>query len=169
MRRGWLVLALLVSLGVNLGLVGVAVARRTGAAPLEHFRHGQEAPPERFARRLADRVGVRAERRERFLTVQRRLVERTADERREVARLRLELRRELLAEEPDAKRLDTLLVELADREAALNRALVDSVLDSRDLLDGRELELYLRFLERAAPPGRRLAPRERRWRRPPPP
>jgi len=45
------------------------------------------------------------------------------------------------------------LAELAGREAALNRAFADGVLDSRELLGGRELELYLRFLERAGPGG----------------
>lgn len=163
MKRGGLVLALLVSLGVNLGLVGVALARRAGVERWERVRQGLEAPPERFARRLADRVGVPSERREHFLSVQRRLGERTAEERRQVLRVRDELRRELLSSEVDPQRLDALLAELGEREAALNRALVDSVLESRDLLDGRELELYLRFLDRAAPGGggRHQGPRRR--------
>jgi len=153
-KRGWLVVALLLSLGVNLGLVGVAVARRAVDARWERAARGaaEMPPPERLGRRLADRLGVAQGRREAFLAVQRRLAERTATERRELVRVRLALRRELLAPQPDRDRIATLLDELGERERALNRALVDSVLESRATLDGRELELYLRFLERAGPP-----------------
>jgi len=167
MRRGWLVLALLVSLGVNVGLVGVGLARRAGLERWQRVRVGLEAPPPGMAQRLAERIGVPAARRERFLAVQRRLVERTAAERREVARLRFALRGELLASVPDRARIDELLTALAAREAELSRALVAGVLESREVLDGRELELYLRFLERAAPgsggpgrggPARRMRP-----------
>jgi hypothetical protein len=148
-KRGWLVVALLLSLGVNLGLVGVAVARRVAVERWERVRHGLEQPPEGFGRRLADRLGVPAERRERFLAIQHGLIERTAAERRQVERARLELRRELLAARPDRARVDALLGELAERESALNRAFAASVLESREVLSGRELELYLRFVERA--------------------
>jgi hypothetical protein len=163
MSRGALVLALLVSLGVNVGLVGVGLARRAGVERWERVRSGLDEPPAGLGRRLADRLGVPVERRERFLAVQRRLVERTAGERREVARLRLALRAELLAVEPDRVRLETLLAELAAREAELDRALVAGVLESRQALTGRELERYLRLLERAAPGrgGARFAGRPR--------
>jgi len=152
-KRGWLLVALLLSVGVNVGLVGVAVGRRVAFERWERVREGVGQPPEGFGRRLAERLGVPEERRERFQAIQRALVERTAAERREVVRVRLELRRELLAERPDRARVDSLLAELAGREAALNRAFADGVLDSRELLGGRELELYLRFLERAGPGG----------------
>jgi Spy/CpxP family protein refolding chaperone len=152
-KRGWLVVALLLSLGVNLGLVGVAVARRAGFERWERMQRGEAPPPEALGRRLAERLGVPEARRERFLAIQRQLVERTVEVRREVMRVRLALRRELLAPQPDRARVDALLAELAEREAALNRAFVTSVLDSRELLAGRELELYLRFLERAGPGG----------------
>jgi hypothetical protein len=149
-KRGWLIVALLLSVGVNLGLVGVAVARRAGLERWERAAHG-EAPPAALGRRLADRLGVPEERRDRFVEIQRDLVERTFAERREVMRMRLALRHELLAPEPDRARIDELLAELGRREAALDRAFVDGVLASRETLDERELELYLRFLERAAP------------------
>lgn len=151
MRRGTLVVALLLSLGVNLGLLGVAVARRGAGERWPRAERGEMLAPERFGRRLADRLGVPDERREAFLGVQRRLAERAAGERRELLRVRLALRRELLAPAPDRVRVDALLDELAVRERALNRALVDSVLESRQTLSGRELERYLRFLERAGP------------------
>jgi hypothetical protein len=150
-KRGWLIVALLLSVGVNLGLVGVAVARRLGLERWERAARGEAPPPATLGRRLADRLGVPEERRDRFVEIQRELVERTFAERREVMRVRLELRRELLAPAPDRARIDELLAELGRREAALDRAFVDGVLASRETLDARELELYLRFLERAAP------------------
>ena len=154
MRRGWLVVALLLSLGVNLGLAGTALARRAEARRW-HFGSGADAPlPERLGHRLAERLQLPPERRERFVDAHRRLVERTFAERREVGRLRHELRRELLAPQPDRAHVDALLGEIATREDELNRAFATSILESRALLDDRELEGYLRILERVAP-GRR--------------
>lgn len=161
MRRGWLVVALLLSLGVNLGLVGAAVVRRHALERWERIRMGEERPPEGFGRRIAERLDLGEAERERFVAVQRALVERTAEGRRRIGELRRELRRELLAAAPDRPRIDALLDELGREEAALNRAFVDSVLDSREVLGARRTEAYLRFLERFAPgPGGPPPPRE---------
>lgn len=151
MKRGWLIVGLLLSLGLNLGLVGVAVARRVGLERWERVARGEAPPPSALGRRLAERLGVPEDRREAFLDVQRRLLERTVETRREIGRARLELRRELLAPRPDRARVETLLDELARLEEEMNRAFVEGVLDSRETLAPRELELYLRFLERAGP------------------
>lgn len=158
MKRAWLVVALLVSLGVNFGLIGIGVARRVAAERWSRVEAGEERPPAELGRRLADRLGVPRERRDRFLEIQRRLVERTLVERREVLQLRLEIRDELTRREPDGERLDDLLGRLAEREARLNRAFVDSVLESRTVLDDEEMRRYLRFLERIGPGSR--GPRE---------
>ena len=142
MRRGWLAVALLLSLGVNLGLAG-AVLWRSRARPEARLGPGTEP-----GGRLAGWVGVQGPAREEFLAVQRRLAETVVAERREMTRLRRELRAELLAESPERARLDSLLAELGERERTVDRAFVDSVLDSRRLLSGRARERYLRFVER---------------------
>jgi hypothetical protein len=150
-RRGWLLLALLLSLGVNLGLIAGAVARRRAIDRWEAVRTGEWRPPEGVGRRLADRLDLEAGERERFVAVQRRLVESTITGRRRIAELRFELRGELLAERPDRARIDALLDELAGAEASLDRAFAESVLESRAILGERRAEAYLRILERFAP------------------
>ncbi len=147
MRRWWLVGALLLSLGVNLGLGGAILLRRS--QPERSFVPPPGAEP---GGRLADWLRLDGDERRAFIDAQRRLSEQVVAERREIARLRLELRRELLSEAPDPARLDGLLSELAAHESAVNRAFVDSVVASRATLSGRTLERYLRFVERFAAP-----------------
>lgn len=151
MKRGWLVVALLLSLGANLGLLAGALARRRALDRWEAVRAGEARPPEAVGLRLAARLGLEAGERERFLAVQRRLVERTLDGRRRIAGLRTELRAELSAERPGRAELDALLAALAAEEAALDRAFAESVLESREVLGARRTADYLRFLERFAP------------------
>ncbi|MCB9378930.1 MAG: periplasmic heavy metal sensor [Holophagales bacterium] len=145
MKRWWLVVALLLSLGVNLGLVGAQIARRRAVAAWA----GERPPggPEPGAR-LAERLRLDDAQREQFLAIQRRLIEGVRDQRRELGRLRRVLRDELIAPAPDRGRVDLLLGEIAERQQALDRAFVEHVLESRELLDGEQLERYLFFLER---------------------
>ena len=142
MRRTWLVAALLLSLGVNLGLAGAVLWR---SRPAADGRHGATGEP---GRRLADWLDLDGGERAGFLAVQRRLADSVVAERREIARLRSEIRRELLSDAPDRERLDGLVAELGEREQALDAAFVESVLASRERLSGRALERYLRFVER---------------------
>lgn len=151
MKRGWLVVALLASLGLNLGLVGVLIARARAAAAWSGDR-GEPGGPDPGAR-LADRLRLEGGERERFLRLQRRLAETVREERGQIGRLRHELRGELIAPRPDRERIDELLAGVAAHQEALDRAFADSVLESRQQLSGRALEAYLRFVERFAQPG----------------
>jgi hypothetical protein len=144
--RTWLVIALLLSLGVNLGLAGAILVR---SRALEVWR-GERMPPDP-GERIAGRLGLEGENRRRFVAVQRHLVEQVQSERDEIVRLRGEIRRELLADQPDRAKIDSLLDQLAGHEAALNRAFVGSVLDSRATLSGDALERYLQFVDRVGP------------------
>jgi hypothetical protein len=150
-KRGWGGIALRLSVGVNLGLIAGAAARRRALDRWEAIRAGEMAPPERPGHRIAERLGLDEAERERFVAIQHRLVERTLAGRRRVAELRRELRPELLAERPDRARVEELLAELAREEAALDRAFVDSVIESRAVPGPRRAEAYLAFLERFAP------------------
>jgi Spy/CpxP family protein refolding chaperone len=156
MRRNWILLALLLSFGVNCGLVGMAIVRHRPAAP---FERGVRPAP-RAGERLADRLELEGETRESFLRLQRQLAERMRGGRREIERSRRELRRELTSAAPDRARAEELLVAIGREQAAMDRALVENVLASRELLDGRGEREYLRFIERfaetlagARPPG----------------
>lgn len=150
MKRWWLVVALLASLGLNLGLVGVQIARAKRAAAWsgERPEPGGADP----GARLAERLRLEGGERERFLDLQRRLARAVRDEREGIGRLRHQLRGELIAAEPDRQRIDRLLAEIASRQAALDRAFVDNVLESRRQLSGRALRAYLGFVERFAQP-----------------
>ncbi len=175
MRRWWLVIALLASLGINLGLVGVVVARSRTAGDWDRGRPDLGGPDP--GARLADRLRLEGSERGRFLELQRRLAESVRGEREMIGRLRQELRAELIAPRPDRGRIDALVAQIAERQEALDRAFVENVLESRSELSGRALDAYLRFVERFAqprPPGggepmreRSLGPRAQR-RGPPP-
>ncbi len=151
MKRAWMGLVLLVSVGLNIGFLGIAVARHRGFDGWRGARAGGEMPPADFGARLADRLRLSPESRPRFLALQRKLARATIEGRQEIFRLRHELRSELLAPQPDRAEIDRLLGEVDRRERELNQALVDTLLESRQLLHGRELDDYLRFLERFAP------------------
>lgn len=162
MSRGALVVALLLSLGVNLGLIGIGVARRRAierywgeGRPVDlpadrlserirqHDVPGGGFRPEGFPEevlgdRLADRLGLEAERRERLVSAVRRMGVGVGDSRREIRRIREAIRREIGAGAPDRARVDALLDELAGAEVRLNRAFVDGVLDARSGLDEDE-------------------------------
>jgi len=119
------------------------------------------APP---VERLADRLGLEGETRDRFLAVQRRWFESLLETRRERHRLASELRRELASDRPDRTRIAGLVERLGAAYAAGEAATAEAVLDSRALLDPRQQERYGRFLrhlaERDGPPHR--PPRRRR-------
>lgn len=145
MRRSWLVLALLLSLGANVGLVGVAWLRlRAQAAPPEAPRLFDREP----GTRLADRLGLEGDTRSRFLSLQRELGERLREIHPRLVRLERDLRGELVAPEPDPARVEALQRELAEATLALDRAFAASVLESRELLAGPKERAYLRFVER---------------------
>ncbi len=151
MKRWGLTLALLASLGLNLGWIGRQLARERVAveAPDEPRRFGGVEP----GARLAERIGLEGAERERFLELQRQLAESVRGERRELMRARRELRAELTSERPDRARIEGLLEVAAERQRALDRAFAESVLATREVLSGERREAYLRFVERFAPLG----------------
>lgn len=167
MRRNWLFLALLLSVGVNCGLVGMGIMRHrmlsgpppgmpSGGAPADHHEPAdqrdpgdpRDRPPGGQGARLADRLGLLGEERERFLDLQRQLLERVHAGRRRIDEARRALRRELTAPDPDRGRVEELLGGIGSEQDALDRALVDNVLAARELLDGDSESEYLRFVER---------------------
>lgn len=168
MRRWWLTIALLLSLGVNAGILSVIVLAR-----LFPERPPLPAAPARGpgVERLADRLGLAGEPRRRFVELQERFLRDTRGQRERLAELRRELRREITGRRPDERRIDELLGELNAATAALDRALVGLVLDSRELLTWRQQREYFRFLGRlrlGEPPltPRRQGPFQRRHPRP---
>jgi hypothetical protein len=161
MKRFWLVLALVLSLGVNLGLVGAALLRQRAA---DRFA-GEPGPGGDPGVRLADRLELEGDIRERFLEQQRELADAVRELRPRIGRLDRELRLELVSRSPERAKVEAARRALADATEALDRAFTENVLATREILDGRAERDYLRFIERF--PGRRRAlGGERDFRRP---
>lgn len=179
MRRWWLALALLLSLGVNLGILGTLAvqrlrpeppaagdpaARPETVPPRPEGAPGKPPPEERPLPppllRLTDRLGLEGEERERFLAVQRQFFVATSNERWRLAALHRELRRELFAAAPDRGRIEALLGEIGDTYAALEEAMAQNVLASREILDPEQERQFLELVRRLRagqlrPPGQR--------------
>lgn len=156
MRRNGLFLALLLSVGMNFGLVGMGIARHR----MREAAQGEDRRPVRDGSRLADRLDLEGEERESFLRLQRDLAERVRAGRRHLEDSRRKLRQELTSPAPDTVRIEELLLDLRREQDALDRALVANVLAARELLDGPAQREYLRFVERlgAAATGPRSGP-----------
>lgn len=176
MSRRWLGLALLLSVGVNLGVVGVLGAvywthqqqhravtaaeegpARRGGMDEQPAREGFRrvaGPIQQRVERLADGVGLEGDARERFVALQREFLETTWTGRRRVAELQHQLREELAAPTPDRARVEALVDELTRARRTLDESLATTVLESRSILavesPGSE-DRYLEFLERLRP------------------
>ncbi len=179
MRRWGLVLALLLSLGVNVGILATLAtqrAREETAAPLPappppaFDRRPDDGPaarpgpggPQRRLQRLVEEMRLEGEERRRFLEIQRRFFETSREERRVLAELHRELRRELLAPAPRRARIDALVEQIGRSYAKLEGAMAANVVDSRAVLDGEQERLFLEFVRRLrAGQGRRFPPGRR--------
>lgn len=172
MRRWVLWIVLLLSLGVNVGILLTLALDRGGGGGTEETveiprdltrelgteaageRPGFEPPgprgggPMRVLERLADRLELTGEPRERFLDLQRSFLRTGFEGRRQRWRLERELRRELTAPEPDRQRVEALVDELAATFRDMERNLASTVLETRDLLGPEQERLYLGFLQR---------------------
>src|SRR4051794_31162488 len=117
MRRWWLVIALLLSVGLNIGILAAIGARRAallagkgGRPPLEAQNLENKDPVPRLAR-LADRLKLEGEPRRRFLDIQWNLYQETTRLRLQLNEVHRALRRELTRPAPDRQRVDGLLNE----------------------------------------------------------
>ena len=181
MRRWWIVIALLLSVGVNVGILA-ALATRHATRPERQpppppraeeppppgpEETGQEGGPPR-ASRLADRLGLEGEPRRRFLAVQQRFFERTVSLRFHMTETQREVRRELMSPEPDRRKIDALLQDSARDFLALEQALATNVVESRQLLDPQQEEEFLRVVASLRPQAAGFGPRPGRRPGPPP-
>lgn len=176
MRRWWLIIALLLSVGLNLGILASIAARRArppeprGVRAPEIITPGRDILP--LLPRLADRLGLEGEERRKFLDIQWNLFQETSRHRLRLAEVHREVRRELIRSEPDRPRVDRLLAESARIYLALERSLVRNVLATRELLDPEQERQYMALIGRLriagaaigkpAAPAARPAPQQRR-------
>ena len=176
MRRWWLIIALLLSVGVNVGILAALAMRRAPhperqpPPPLEEPAPppGPEegGPPK--ASRLADRLGLEGEPRSRFLSLQQQFFERTVRIRLHMAETQREVRRELMSPEPDQQKIDVLLQDSARDFLSLEQALAKNVVESREILDPEQEREFLRFVSSLRPQAGGFGPRPGRRPGPPP-
>ncbi len=145
MKRWWLVIALLLSLGVNLGILSaMAISRLAPEEPRPSSGRFPQAVGD--TRDLARRVGLAEEETQAFRALHQSFFERARRQRRESMELRQRLLSELTADEPNGPRIDDILARLSTAEAEMERAMVETTLQSRELLDAEQEARYLRFL-----------------------
>jgi len=154
MSRWWLVIALLLSVGLNLGIL---VAIKSGPPPPREEREGRPAqegrqpanvdPVPRLGR-LADRLKLEGDQRRRFLDIQWNLYQESTRQRLQMNEVHRELRRELTRPAPDRQRVEALLGESSRIHLALERALVNNILSTRELLGPEKEKEYLKIVGR---------------------
>jgi len=161
MKRWWLVIVLLLSVGVNVGVVAALVGHRwigetseTGkskeklpdgqAIPLPN---GQEGVPQRVVR-LADQLGLEGDQRRKFISLQGGFFADTLRLRTDQAETQRELRRELAAPTPSQAKIDSLLQESGNTFMALEKAMAQNVVESRKLLKPDQERKFLKLLAR---------------------
>jgi Heavy-metal resistance len=164
MKRWWLVIALLLSVGLNLGILAAIAARRAHPGRVDAQEREMAGPnlnnPNPLPRlpRLADRLGLEGEERRKFLDIQWNLFQETSRLRLRMGEVHRDLKRELTSREPDRQRVDALLAESARVHGALERALVSNVLATRELLGPEREREYLTLVGKLRVPGPRLGP-----------
>jgi hypothetical protein len=178
MRRWWLIIALLLSVGLNVGVLASIAARRVGKPEPREIqspeiaRAGRDLLP--LLPRLADRLRLEGEERRKFLDIQWNLFQETSRHRLRLGEVHREIRREIVRDEPDRQRIDRLLDESARIYLSLERSLVRNVLATRELLDPEQERQYMALIGRLRiagagaaigdppAPAARLAPQQRR-------
>lgn len=172
MTRWWLVIALLLSVGLNVGLFVRSVARDRASVPApaaaERDAPDWPGPPRlrQVAERMADALALAGDERREFLALQQTFFETTLRARRRAFGLQHELRRELLSPDPDRAAVDRILRQAAETHLELERAFVQNLLASRELLDGEQERRFLRLLQRLRQARPELDRRRREaWRR----
>jgi Spy/CpxP family protein refolding chaperone len=183
-KRWWLIIALLLSVGVNIGILATLATRRMGGperqppqppAPREESapppgpeEEGEEAGEPPRASRLADHLGLEGEPRRRFLDLQQRFFEQTVSLRRHMAETQREVRLELMSREPDQRKIDALLQDSSRDFLSLEQALAKNVVESREILNPQQEKEFLRFVATLRPQAGGFGPRPGRRPGPPP-
>jgi hypothetical protein len=152
MSRWWLVIALLLSVGLNVGILAAIGARRA-TAPEAQAR--QQAPAAAAANdpvprltRLANRLKLEGDQRRKFLDTQWNLYQETTRLRLDLGEVHRDLRQELTHPQPDRQRVESLLAESSRLYLALERSLVNNVFATRDLLGPEKEAEYLKIVGR---------------------
>jgi Heavy-metal resistance len=144
-KRWWLVIILLLSLGTNIGILATqAVGKLARPGQPEAVRPLAPGKLQLFA----DRLGLEGPARRAFVERHRRFMRETSGPRKRLAELRAQVRTELTAEQPNRERLNNLMQEAASLFLQLERSLTDLVMESRATLPPEAERRYVDLLGR---------------------
>ncbi|MBW8874630.1 MAG: periplasmic heavy metal sensor [Acidobacteria bacterium] len=148
MKRWWLVIALLLSVGLNVGILAAITVRRMNPAarPAKAQAANPAADPLPRLPQLANRLGLEGEERRKFLDIQWNLYQETSHLRLQLGEVHRHLRHELIQSPPDRAQVDRLLEESSRIYLALEKSLVGNILATRDLLGPEKEKQYLRLI-----------------------
>jgi Spy/CpxP family protein refolding chaperone len=160
MSRWWLVIALLLSVGLNVGILAAIGARRAAMPGPQESQPQNQAdaakpanndPVPRLAR-LADRLKLEGDTRRKFLDIQWNLYQETTRLRLDLGEVHRALRKELTRPDPDRQKVEALLTESSRLYLALERSLVNNVFATRELLGPEKEAEYLKVVGRLRVP-----------------
>ena len=176
MKRWWILIALLLSAGINVGILATLLAQHlhqpVAAAPggaSAALDAVADVGPRPNLGPLADRLGLRGEARSKFMEMQEGFISAMREQRFHLMQLQAELRAELLSEHPDRERIEPLTKQLGEAYGSLDRALAENILASRAVLTPEQQMQYLGFVGsrlqqlRGDRPAAARPPRERLW------
>lgn len=158
MKRWWIVLLLLLSVGLNAGLLAQRrhekrereariEERQARAAERRGEREPQARPlADRLIARLVDKVGVQGENREKFIALQKDFFARTLATRERLRGSQKALRENLRSEKPDRPLADRQLAELAAAQEEIEAAFVDNYFAASALLDQDQQKRYREWI-----------------------
>ena len=152
MKRWILVILLLLSVGLNVGLLAQrgrekaerprrAEARQEAGDSAER-RERRERARERLLENMVDKVGVAGERRERFVEIHRGFFERTREQREQQRRAERALRENLASAAPDRALAEVQLAEIAAAKKEIEAAFVENFFEASALLDPDQQARY---------------------------
>jgi hypothetical protein len=150
-KRWWLVLVLLLSLGVNVGVLATLAVARLRPGLLQGVQKALQPPPEKRLARLADRLDLVGEERGRFLALQRQFFAATGRDRKHLQQVYRQVRSELISPRPDTERIDRLLAESSQVYLRIERAVTTNVLETRKILKPQQEALFLELIETMRP------------------
>lgn len=170
MKRWWLMIVLLLSLGLNVGWIGhrlwsqhkassraASFAELAGEDSADTLGPGstrpgvgddEMRPMPRLLERMADELHLEGDERTEFLQLQREYFRRSFRGRRSVADLHYQVRQEIMRQTADRQRVDRLLQQISELQLGLEQEFVDHLFASRQLLDGPRDRRFLRMMAR---------------------
>lgn len=150
-------MALMLSIGINLGLLAswlmstkptaISTQNPITQEPPQPDLSGERPLPRIFVR-MADELSLEGKTKEQFLGLQRRFLRRTISARAELGQTQTQIRRELLAANPDRQVIQTHLKQMAEARLELETAFAENMLDTRELLEPAQARRFLQMIGR---------------------